>query len=155
MSSLLTRLSFFFLLFSLSACFSKEKETVAPAKKPVASALSLVGRWDVIEASITYYEPNGKYLRTSILPEEGKKYYLFFDNGKFERHTKSGSFEVGSYVYSNTSLTLVFSHGTYNCTIPPAINDMSLTLIEDTRNLTTVPENRRNRVILAQLKKNL
>ena len=144
-----------FLIVNLFSCSSKEKETIAPITESTVSAKNLAGRWDVIEASITYYGVDGEYLKTSILPEEGGKYYVFLADGKFERHIKNGSFETGSYTYSNNTLVLNFSHGVYRCTIPPAISSADLTLIEDTRNLASVPEKRRNRVILAQLKRNI
>jgi hypothetical protein len=150
-----TRVVLLFLLLNLLGCSSKEKEAVAPIKELPTLTKSLVGRWDVIEASISYYGVDGQYLKTSLLPEEGEKHYIFEANGKFERHTKNGSFETGSYVYTDNNLVLTFSHGIYRCTIPPAISSSDLTLIEDTRNLTTVPERRRNRVILAQLKRNI
>ena len=147
-ASLLPRLLILFIAITIFSCSSKEKEAVAPVK-------SLVGRWDVLEASVTYYNADGSYQRTQDLSIGGNRYYVFSADGKIEPYTKDKLTQTGSYSYSDTnhSLSLSFSYGTFQYTIPPAISDSELTVIEDTRNLTTVPESRRNRVTLVHLKR--
>ncbi|QIL77634.1 hypothetical protein [Hymenobacter sp. HDW8] len=147
-ASLLSRLLILFIALTIFSCTSKEKEEVAPA--PVKS---LVGRWDVLEASVTYYAPDGQYLRTQPLFGAGKRYYIFSSDGTIEPYTKDKSLQTGYYTNTNNSLSLSFDYGTFQYTIPPTISDTELTLIEDTRNLTSVPASRRNRVTLVSLKK--
>ncbi|GAB2476640.1 hypothetical protein GCM10011375_21260 [Hymenobacter qilianensis] len=148
LSSVFTRLVLLFFSLTIFSCSSKEKEEVAPV--PVKS---LVGRWDVLEASVTHYSPDGQYLRTQPLFAADKRYYIFSADGKIEPYTKEKSLQAGSYSNTNNSLSLSFDYGTFQYTIPPTISDTELTVIEDTRNLTSVPESRRNRVTLVQLKK--
>ncbi|SMB93379.1 hypothetical protein SAMN00120144_3543 [Hymenobacter roseosalivarius DSM 11622] len=145
-TSLLSRFLVLCLACTILGCSSKEKEAVVPVK-------SLVGRWDVLEASVTSYEPDGRYLSTRDLAIGSNRYYVFSAEGIIEPYTKNIGSQPGFYSNTNNSLSLSFSYGTFQYTIPPTISNTELTLIEDTRNLATVPESRRNKVVLVHLKK--